>query len=55
MKNTSAPSAEPTSAAPLLDEDSEIDYSDIPAITQADWNGAVRGKFYRPKQPSSRQ
>jgi uncharacterized protein (DUF4415 family) len=28
--------------------DSEIDYSDIPASTRADWAGAVRGKFYRP-------
>ena len=28
--------------------ESEIDYSDIPATTEADWNGAVRGKFYRP-------
>ncbi len=30
--------------------DSDIDTSDIPE--RADWNGAVRGRFYRPvKQP----
>ena len=28
--------------------ESEIDYSGIPATTEADWHGAVRGKFYRP-------
>ena len=26
----------------------DIDFSDIPATTRADWQGAVRGKFYRP-------
>jgi uncharacterized protein (DUF4415 family) len=26
----------------------DIDFSDIPATTSADWKGAVRGKFYRP-------
>ena len=31
-------------------KDEEIDFSDIPEIT--DWTGAVRGKFYRPiKKP----
>lgn len=28
--------------------ESEIDYSHILATTEADWHGAVRGKFYRP-------
>jgi len=28
--------------------DSEIDYSDIPPTTHKDWEGAIRGKFYRP-------
>jgi uncharacterized protein (DUF4415 family) len=28
--------------------DNEIDYSDIPPTTRKDWEGAVRGKFYRP-------
>lgn len=28
--------------------ESEIDFSDIPATTGNDWQGAVRGKFYRP-------
>ena len=26
----------------------DIDFSDIPATTSADWKGATRGKFYRP-------
>lgn len=26
----------------------EIDFSDIPATTEQDWQGGVRGKFYRP-------
>lgn len=28
--------------------DSEIDYSDIPKLTDDFWENAVRGKFYRP-------
>lgn len=28
--------------------DSEIDTSDIPEMTDAQWAGAVRGRFYRP-------
>lgn len=28
--------------------DDQIDYSDIPATTEKDWEGATRGKFYRP-------
>ena len=28
--------------------DSEIDFSDIPEITEEQWKNAVRGRFYRP-------
>jgi len=28
--------------------ESDIDFSDIPATTEQDWRGALRGKFYRP-------
>lgn len=28
--------------------ESEIDFSDIPATTAADWKGAERARFYRP-------
>jgi len=28
--------------------DDQINYSDIPATTTKDWEGAVRGRFYRP-------
>ncbi|WP_336213987.1 BrnA antitoxin family protein [Enterobacter sp. P82] len=28
--------------------EAEIDYSDIPAMDDEQWSGAVRGKFYRP-------
>lgn len=28
--------------------ESDIDFSDIPATTGNDWQGAARGKFYRP-------
>jgi uncharacterized protein (DUF4415 family) len=28
--------------------DDQIDYSDIPPTTEADWQNAVRGRFYRP-------
>ena len=28
--------------------DSEIDYSDAPAMPESAWSGAVRGRFYRP-------
>lgn len=45
-----APSVEPTSAERLEVEDSELDYSDIPATAEADWKDAGQGKFYRPKQ-----
>ncbi|MEN9866960.1 MAG: hypothetical protein RL748_2550 [Pseudomonadota bacterium] len=29
-------------------DDGDIDFSDIPETTAQDWQGAVRGKFYRP-------
>ncbi|MFA7240065.1 MAG: BrnA antitoxin family protein [Sulfuricellaceae bacterium] len=35
-------------AALAAKPDSEIDFSDLPATTEQDWQGAVRGKFYRP-------
>ncbi|HWP01647.1 MAG TPA: BrnA antitoxin family protein [Methylococcus sp.] len=28
--------------------DDRIDYTDIPPTTEADWQNAVRGRFYRP-------
>jgi uncharacterized protein (DUF4415 family) len=28
--------------------DQTIDFSDIPATTEQDWQGASRGQFYRP-------
>jgi len=28
--------------------DSEIDYSDAPALPESAWKNAVRGRFYRP-------
>lgn len=44
------PSVEPTSAERLGVDDSELDYSDIPATAEGDWENAVQGRFYRPKQ-----
>jgi len=35
-------------AALAAKPENEIDFSDIPATTEQDWSGAVRGKFYRP-------
>jgi uncharacterized protein (DUF4415 family) len=35
-------------AALIGKPDNEIDYSDIPSTTEADWVGAERGQFYRP-------
>ena len=35
-------------AALAATSESDIDFSDLPATTQQDWQGAVRGKFYRP-------
>ena len=33
--------------------DEAIDYSDIPPLTDAFWDNAVRGKFYRPTKTST--
>ncbi len=33
--------------------DSEIDYSDIPRLTEAFWTGTKRGHFYRPSKTST--
>lgn len=33
--------------------DSEIDTSDIPPLTEAFWQEAVRGKFYKPTKTST--
>jgi uncharacterized protein (DUF4415 family) len=35
-------------AALAAKPENEIDLSDLPATTEQDWRGAVRGKFYRP-------
>ena len=35
-------------AALTAKPESEIDYSDLPPTSEQDWQGAVRGKFYRP-------
>ena len=35
-------------AALAAKPESEIDFSDLPATSKQDWQGAVRGKFYRP-------
>ncbi|PRC93374.1 BrnA antitoxin family protein [Solimicrobium silvestre] len=35
-------------AALAAKSEHEIDFSDIPATKQEEWDGAVRGKFYRP-------
>ena len=35
-------------AALAAKPESEIDFSDIPATDEKDWQGAVRGRFYRP-------
>ena len=35
-------------AALAAKPEADIDVSDLPATTGADWQGAVRGKFYRP-------
>jgi uncharacterized protein (DUF4415 family) len=35
-------------AALAAKSDRDIDYSDIPPVNRKDWEGAVRGKFYRP-------
>lgn len=33
--------------------DSEIDYSDIPPLTEGFWKNAVRGRFYKPTKTST--
>ncbi len=35
-------------AALAAKPESEIDFSDLPATQRKDWQGAERGKFYRP-------
>ena len=35
-------------AALAAKPESEIDFSDLPATTERDWQGARRGEFYRP-------
>ncbi|MDQ3259988.1 MAG: BrnA antitoxin family protein [Pseudomonadota bacterium] len=35
-------------AALAAKPESEIDFSDLPPTTEQDWQGAARGKFYRP-------
>ncbi len=35
-------------AALAAKPESEIDFSDLPATAEQDWQGAERGKFYRP-------
>jgi len=35
-------------AALTTKPESEIDYSDLPPTSEQDWQGAARGKFYRP-------
>lgn len=35
-------------AALAVKPESEIDFSDLPATTEQDWQGARRGLFYRP-------
>ena len=36
-------------AALTMKSDEDIDFSDIPATTDSDWDGAERGRFYRPR------
>jgi len=35
-------------AALTTASENDIDFSDLPATTQQDWQDAARGKFYRP-------
>jgi uncharacterized protein (DUF4415 family) len=48
-------SAEQTAelAALARRDDSAIDYSDIPPLTEDFWNQAVRGRFYKPTKTST--
>jgi len=40
-------------AALALRSESEIDYSDIPPLTEEFWEKAERGRFYRPTKKST--
>lgn len=48
-------SAEQTAelAALATRDDSAIDYSDIPPLTDELWNQAMRGRFYKPTKTST--
>lgn len=48
MKNTLSSEQAARLAALAAMPDDTIDFSDIPRATAKDWEGAVRGKFYRP-------
>src|ERR1017187_6059383 len=48
---TEAQEAELRALAALPDE--EIDYTDIPALTEDFWKNAVRGRFYKPTKTST--
>ena len=48
MKNTLSSEQAARLAALAALHDDTIDFSDIPRTTAKDWDGAVRGKFYRP-------
>ena len=40
-------------AALIVKPEGEIDFSDLPATTRKDWQGAVRGRSYRPVKRDS--
>jgi len=40
-------------AALALRPESEIDYSDIPPLTEEFWKNAVRGRFYKPTKTTT--
>ncbi len=40
-------------AALAARSDASIDYSDIPPLTEAFWNGAAHGRFYKPTKTST--
>jgi uncharacterized protein (DUF4415 family) len=48
---TDAQKAELAALAARPDE--EIDYSDIPPLTEAFWKNAMRGRFYKPAKTST--
>jgi uncharacterized protein (DUF4415 family) len=46
--------AQKAELAPLAARpDEEIDYSDIPPLTEEFWRNAVRGRFYKPTKTST--